>query len=110
MFYNTHSGDSLDNEEELMKLNNLYRIKAYYGNRIFFQPDYETWDGGEEPDFRNTLLWAPDIITDESGEATIEFNSSDVNTVFTIKIEGISYDGRPGTGFSTLTVRKPMVR
>ena len=98
------------NEEELMKLNNLYRIKAYYGNRIFFQPDYETWDGGEEPDFRNTLLWAPDIITDESGEATIEFNSSDVNTVFTIKIEGISYDGRPGTGFSTLTVRKPMVR
>lgn len=96
-------------EEELMKLNNLYRIKAYYGNRIFFQPDYETWTGGEEPDFRNTLVWEPVVVTGENGEATVEFYASDVNTVFTVRIEGISSDGRPGTGFSTLTVRKPML-
>jgi hypothetical protein len=97
-------------EEELMKLNNLYRVKAYYGNRIFFQPDYETWTGGEEPDFRNTLVWEPVVVTGENGEATVEFYASDVNTVFTVRIEGISSDGRPGTGFNTLTVRKPVLR
>ena len=28
-------------EEDLLKLNNYSRVKAYYGNREFYQPDYD---------------------------------------------------------------------
>lgn len=95
-------------EEELLKMHNMYRVKAYYGNRIFYQPDYE--DGliiDDEPDFRNTLLWNPEVICDENGEATLDFFTSDINTVFTIKIEGVSYEGLAGASWNNVTVRRP---
>jgi hypothetical protein len=94
-------------EDELLKINNLSRVKAYYGNREFYQPNYDQETGEEMiPDFRNTLLWEPSVITNENGEATLSFFCSDINTEFVGRIEGVSDDGLLGTGSFKFTVRK----
>jgi hypothetical protein len=94
-------------ESELLKLNNLTRVKAYYGPREFYQPNYDqdTIDA-QIPDFRNTLLWEPSVITDEKGEATLSFYCSDINTDFVGRVEGVSGEGLLGTGYFKFTVRK----
>jgi hypothetical protein len=94
-------------EDELLKMNNLTRVKAYYGKREFYQPDYDKeTDFASIPDFRNTLLWTPSVITDENGEATLSFYCSDINTDFVSRIEGVGGEGLLGAGYFKLTVRK----
>jgi len=94
-------------EQDLLKINNLVRVKGYYGRREFYQPNYDL-NSGEETisDFRNTLLWEPSVTTDENGEATLSFFCSDINTDFVGRIEGVSEDGLPGAGTFKFTVRK----
>lgn len=75
-------------EEELLRMNNLWRTKGYYAAREFYQPD-EFDMQLSIPDARNTLLWAPSVITDENGEATVSFYCSDINTGFTVTVEGV---------------------
>jgi len=94
-------------ENDLLRINNLSRVKAYYGTREFYKPDYDKETGDAMvPDFRNTLLWEPTVFTDENGEATLSFFCSDINTDFVGRIEGVGGDGLLGTGFFKFTVRK----
>jgi hypothetical protein len=94
-------------EEELLKLHNLSRVTAYYSEREFYQPTYDKETEKDFlPDTRNTLVWAPSVVTDESGEATLEFFCSDVNTGFIGMVEGVSGDGLPGTMNFEFTVQK----
>lgn len=82
-------------EEELMRMFGISRAKGYYPRKIFYQPNYEKeQDAG--PDYRNTLLWAPDVMTDHNGEALLEFYTSDINAVFYGIVEGISNAGALG--------------
>lgn len=75
-------------------MNNLSRIRAYYVHREFYRPVYdETAPPDGYPDFRNTLLWSPLTVTDENGEATVEFYCSDLNTGFVGTIEGLNGEG-----------------
>jgi hypothetical protein len=82
-------------EEELLKMFGLARSKGYYPKKEFYQPNYDQ-EPDPLPDYRNTLLWAPDIITDANGDATLEFFSSDINTTFYGIVEGISGNGMIG--------------
>jgi hypothetical protein len=94
-------------EEDLLKMNNLSRVKPYYANREFYQPNYDKEK--ETPfilDFRNTLLWEPSIFTNEKGEATVSFFCSDINTEFVGRIEGVGGDGLLGTEYFKIVVRK----
>ena len=94
-------------EEELLKLNNYSRVKAYYGRHEFYQPDYDKeMTDPKIPDYRNTLLWAPSVITDKNGEATLSFFCSDINTDFSGRIEGVGGAGLLGTADFKFTVRK----
>jgi len=94
-------------EEEILKLHFLSRVKGYYANRRFYQPDYDKESDLEKiPDFRNTLLWEPSVITDEKGEATLSFFCSDINSDFVGRIEGVGGEGLLGAGYFKFTVRK----
>jgi hypothetical protein len=94
-------------EEELLVINNLKRIKAYYGNRKFYQPIYDIETSEARiPDFRNTLVWEPSLYTDEKGEATVSFYCSDLNTEFVGRIEGVGGNGLLCTDFFKFKVRK----
>jgi hypothetical protein len=94
-------------EEELLKLFNLFKIRAYYGKHEFYQPNYDKDNIPiSVPDFRNTLVWNPSVITDEKGEATVSFYCSDFNTEFVGRIEGVGGDGLLGSQYFKFTVRK----
>ena len=45
-------------------------------------------------DFRRTLFWAPSVVADEKGEATVEFYNNSTCKDMYISVEGITDDGR----------------
>lgn len=92
-------------DEDLLRMNNLWRVKGYYGVRDFYMPD-ELDIRSPLPDTRNTLLWNPTVITDENGEATLEFYTSDLNTGFIGRIEGVGNDGLLGVGTCEMHVMR----
>jgi hypothetical protein len=82
-------------EEELLKKFRLARIKGYYEKREFYQPDYDK-ETDPTPDYRNTLLWMPEVPTDKNGEAALHFFCSDINSSFMGTVEGVGSDGLLG--------------
>jgi len=98
-------------EEQLLEMNNLSRIKAYYVRREFYEPKYDNPDSLSDPlpDYRNTLLWKPMIATDEKGEASLEFFCSDINTRFLGNIEGVSVEGLLGKSDFEFSVYNPQL-
>ena len=94
-------------EEQLLSFHNLTRIKGYYPEREFYQPNYDKTDSlSMIPDYRNTLLWAPTVLTDRNGEAELEFFCSDIYTGFVGIIEGVSGDGKLGSELFEFKVLK----
>lgn len=91
-------------EEELLKKFKLAAAKGYYSHREFYQPDDNNIHD-PIPDFRKTLVWLPDIITDQQGMATVSFFCSDITGTFSGKIEGISEQGLIGKKHFTLKVQ-----
>jgi len=95
-------------EDELMAMYNLSRVKGYCPKKEFYQPNYDkVSDENLISDYRNTLLWAPSVITDEKGEATLNFFCSDINYGFVGKVEGVSGEGLLGTKQFEFMVRRP---
>ena len=97
----TYNG-AIYSDEELLRMNNLWRVKGYYGAREFYHSD-EVDMQSSLPDARNTLFWSPSVVTDENGEATVSFYCSDLNTGFTGQIEGT--DGVGLLGMSAFDFR-----
>jgi hypothetical protein len=62
--------------------------------REFYSPLYKTQAQLEKriPDFRTTLLWSPDIISEE-GETRIQFCTSDRPGRYMVILQGMSTDG-----------------
>lgn len=89
-------------EEELLKMHNIYRVKGFQVYKEFYSPDYAADPVSLQIfDSRTTLFWKPDIITDEKGEARVEFYTSDLEGVFIGNIEGVNGSGLLGAaGFS----------
>lgn len=102
--YVTYEGP-LYTEEELMEMNNIWRVKGYYGKREFYKPE-EADMLLPMPDARNVLMWKPDIITDEKGCAEVDFFCSDINTAFVGIIEGTDGTGNLGTAKCEFRVMK----
>ena len=92
-------------ETEILEKFNLTRIKGYYGHREFYQPKYDV-EENLFPDYRNTLLWAPSVFTNNQGEAKLEFYCSDINTLFIGNIEGVDANGLLGRHRFEFLVRR----
>lgn len=90
-------------EEELLKKFRLTVTKGYYQSRKFYEPAYDKEDKAVT-DIRNVLLWAPIIVTDQNGETTITFFSSDIRGRFQGKIEGVDGQGSLGSSRFTFNV------
>jgi hypothetical protein len=73
----------------------------------FYSPDYslDSLKDNHLPDFRNTLYWNPDLHTNKSGKATVEFYSSDESAQYNINVEGITGDGKAGTASMPLIIK-----
>ncbi|TYA69886.1 hypothetical protein [Seonamhaeicola marinus] len=91
-------------QEELLELYNLTAIKSFYGKRQFFNMTYDEVTVNDPfPDKRNTLLWAPNLVTDQNGEVIVEFYCSDTNSEFLGVIEAVGADG--GLGHEAFRIR-----
>lgn len=84
---------------------NLIEMKGYNTNKEFNAPDYTKEDTTVD-DYRNTLYWNPEIITDTNGNAIVEFYTSDVRGAFNVTVEGVSGNGLLGSFSTSFVVRK----
>lgn len=97
-------------EAELLELFNVVMIEGYYGRKVFYEAVYdEVTITDSLPDFRNTLFWKSDLITDINGEASVDFFCSDINSLFVGSIEGVSSDGLLGADDFEFKVRKKQI-
>ena len=92
-------------DEELLRMNNITRVKGYYGQREFYTPDSAEMLS-PLPDARNTLLWSPSVQTDKNGDATVPFRTSDINTQFVGVVEGTDGLGLLGSNTFEFHVSK----
>ncbi len=79
--------------------------------REFYSPNYEVADTEDLAyDFRATLFWEPELITDANGMATVKFFKSDTPTGMVVEVNGVeTVSGNPGYGIleiSTESVNK----
>lgn len=64
----------------------------------FYSPKYAAKSADEaEPDYRSTLYWEPNVITDANGRARVFFYTSDIKGNYTITIEGADFKGGIGS-------------
>jgi hypothetical protein len=84
-------------EAEVLAFFNIKMLEGYYGKKVFYEAVYdEVTLMDSTPDYRNTLFWKSDIVTDEKGEANVDFFCSDINSLFIGNIEGVSDAGLLG--------------
>jgi len=79
-------------------------IQGYTYKKVFFKPDYDI-DPKEFYDNRTTLAWEPNLTTNDEGFAEISFFTSDVNSSFTIHVEGVDLNGNIGSETYNIRVR-----
>jgi len=75
-----------------------YSIQGFDKSRSFYSPIYgeqnEEDDG--QVDYRSTLYWNPEIITDAaSGAATFSLYAADLETTYRIVVEGVTGKNEP---------------
>jgi hypothetical protein len=89
--------------------NSIFRqvYEACVVQNEFYSPDYSTdsLKNNRIPDYRNTLYWAPDLLTGKDGKTEIEFFTSDESADYTIVVEGLSADGKTGSSSVTFFVK-----
>lgn len=67
-------------------------FQGYNEPSVFHQEDYSYLPPME--DFRRTIFWAPNVHTDEKGNATVEFYNNSSCHEMHISCEGMTKDGR----------------
>lgn len=79
---------------------------TFLPERQFTVPDYSSKTDEKLPDFRNTLFWNPSITTDENGEASISFYTSDAIGEYEVKVDAINSSGKEGRASMLIEVLK----
>jgi hypothetical protein len=92
------------------ELNPNVLVMPYEGvqaQREFYSPKYDSGNASSRiADFRNLMYWAPDVTTDATGKAHVEFNTSDQVGQYKVVIQGVTPSGIPGSKSVTFEVGK----
>ena len=73
--------------------------------RAFYSPRYLVKsDRQKDPDFRSTIHWAPNMLTNHQGQAETSFYSADTPSTYTIIIQGSDMNGNIGVTFKRITI------
>ena len=70
-------------------------VKGFTRPVQFYAPVYPDGPIEGSPDYRRTLYWNPNVITDEDGHARVEFYNNSFTRKFTINAAGITASGMP---------------
>jgi hypothetical protein len=103
--YTTYNGDLAGFEFPSHTLQMDY--EGLQIEREFYLPVYENQSQRNDrtPDMRSTVYWNPQVKTDATGKAHVEFFTSDLQGNFMISTEGLSPEGVPGTGVQNFVVK-----
>jgi hypothetical protein len=82
----------------------VYRPLPVYLAKEFYSPKYNANNTNKTPDYRSTIFWDANVVTDENGKAKISFYTADKPSTYTIKIEGTDLMGRFGFQKSIIKV------
>ena len=86
-----------DQQEDDRKMSNFATLSplGYQEPAEFYSPKYNTLEAKyiNNPDYRTTIFWKPNIVINEDGKALFEFYASDFATTYSVVIEGITNDG-----------------
>lgn len=87
---------------ENKKNSNIQKVypTGYQTKVKFYSPKYLTKAEKESPkkDFRRTMYWNPDVLTDINGNASFSFYTDDNLNTLNVRIEGMLIDGTPLVG------------
>ncbi len=74
-----------------------YKPQGYFKGREFYSPNYDDPEiNAKIPDLRTTIYWNPNVISDTTGKAKIEFFNSDGAGNYKAIVEGININGSIG--------------
>jgi len=83
----------------------FFGLKTLAVQELISFPSYEKDKGDlREPDFRNCLIWLPNLTLDEQGSSEAQFYTSDRKGEYHIYLRGITSDGQLVSGQSTIYV------
>lgn len=84
----------------------VYRPMPINIPKQFYAPRYKMDSMPDMTDIRTIIYWAPNIITDKDGKATISFYTADAPGKYTIITEGADLDGNVGVKRASIGVGK----
>lgn len=71
--------------------------QGFYKAREFYTPRYTgKAPKNEHADLRSTIAWVPELITDNNGNASFEYNNADGTGSYRLVIEGVDDKGNIG--------------
>lgn len=83
----------------------LYKPTAPTAGKQFYSPRYTSSEADPTLlDYRSTLFWKPDIVTNEQGQAQLSFYTSDSKTGYLLIIQGTDMIG--GMGVKSRVLKK----
>lgn len=86
----------LSSRKDLFKINRrITTVDGYSTPYTFYSPEYPDGPVYGEVDYRRTLYWNPNVVTDTLGQATIEFYNNSQTTRFNVSGCGITAGGTP---------------
>ncbi len=80
----------------------IKRGLGFSPNKEFYSPKYENIKTKTRPDYRPTLYWNANVVTNKDGKATVTFYNSDIAKKLNIVIEGTDGQGNVGSIKSSL--------
>lgn len=89
-------GRELSTRDELFNINKrITTVDGYSRPYSFYSPEYPNGPVLGDVDYRRTLYWNPNVITDEEGKAQVEFYNSSITRHFNVEAAGITSSGVP---------------
>ena len=74
-----------------------FKPKGLYRSREFYSPNYDDPKlNSKMADLRSTIYWRPNIVTDSTGRATVEYFNADGTGSYAVIVEGINVEGDLG--------------
>ena len=90
--------DALSARKDLFNIDRrITTVDGYSRIYGFYAPEYPTGPIPGDVDYRRTLYWEPNVITDEQGNATVEFYNNSITKHFNVEAAGITSSGVPYT-------------
>lgn len=85
----------------------IYVPVPFVYNKSFYSPKYRVKENFTSiPDYRSTIYWEPNVVTDKNGIAKLSFYAADLSTTYDVSVEGMDLNGNIGNGYGSIKVMK----